>query len=376
MKKGIEDIAIIGGGPAGSYLGYLLAKNGLHPIIFDYSHPREKPCGGGVSAFALEKFSFLHEIPTENTPEAEFESEIRSPEGFSVMIRGDKPSWTISRLLLDKFILDKAIDSGSKLINEKVIDITPKGDIWEIKTDAGIYKAKIIIGADGVNSIVRKKILSPIPTNDIGICYGCFATSNKKETPLFKYFKNKQGYAWCFPRQNNVSIGVGVDSSNSKNVKTLFEEFITSNYPDVDILSKWGAKIPNIKDIDFYKTPCAGKNWILIGDAAGHVDPITGDGITYALWSAELASKAIMNNDPCSFDQLWRNEYGDNLIAGCKMRHTFYNPFLLEFSLWIASKSKIASSILYDVMNSQQYYSDFFKNIFKSILKKIKPHLH
>lgn len=375
MIKFIEDIAIVGGGPSGAYLGYLLAKNGKKPIIFDYSHPREKPCGGGISSFALEKFSFLREMPEEILPEDEYEGELISPDGFSLMAKGDKPSWTLSRLYFDKFILDKAIDNGSKLIKEQVIDIKLKDNLWEIRTKKGTYKAKIIVGADGVSSIIRKKLLGPIPNQDIGICYGCFAKSKKKEVSRIKFLKNRQGYAWCFPRRDHLSIGIGLDHSDAKNIKGLFEDFISSYYPHIEVQSKWGAKIPHVKNPDFYSTPCAGENWILIGDAAGHVDPITGDGITYALWSAELASKAIINNDPSSFDQLWRKEYGENLIAGCKMRNTFYNPNLLEFSLRIASKSKALSNLLYNIVNSQQYYHNLMRKSLKDLLKTIKKKL-
>lgn len=376
MIKFIEDIAIIGGGPSGAHLGYLLAKNGIYPMIFDHSHPREKPCGGGISAFALEKFSLFREIPKELLPEDEYEGEIISPDGISVMVKGEKPSWTLSRLYFDKFILDKAIDNGSKLIAEQVIDVKLKDNIWEIRTKKGTYKAKMIVGADGVDSIIRKKLLGPIPKQNIGVCYGCFAISKNKEIPRVKFLKKGQGYAWCFPRRDHLSIGVGLESSDSKKIKKLFEEFISSYYPNIEVKSRWGAKIPHIKNPDFYSMPCAGENWILIGDAAGHVDPITGDGITYALWSAELASKAIINDDPSSFDQLWRREYGENLIAGCKMRDTFYNPNLLELSLKIATKSKTLSNVLYNIMQSQQYYRKLFRKTIKIFLKTIKDKLY
>ena len=178
MTKMIREIAIVGGGPAGAYLGYLLAKNGKKPILFDHSHPREKPCGGGISVLAIEKFPFLKSIPEEKVPENEIE--LISPDGLSVMTAGNKSSWTLSRLVLDKFILDKAIKQGCKLIDEQVIDVKLKDNIWNIKTKEGFYKAKLVVGADGVNSLVRRRILGPIPKIDTGICYGCFAKSNKR----------------------------------------------------------------------------------------------------------------------------------------------------------------------------------------------------
>lgn len=286
-----------------------------------------------------------------------------SARGISVMTKGEKCSWTLSRKKMDKFMIDKALDAGGRLIEEQVIDVNLKDNIWFIKTKEGEYKARVIIGADGVDSIVRKKILGPIPKQDLGICYGCFATSEKKELSRIKFLNNGQGYAWCFPRHDHLSIGIGLGQMGTKQIKEIFNEHISTYYPDIKIHSTWGSKIPNIKDSHFYDIPCAGENWILIGDAAGHVDSITGEGISYALWSAELASKAILNKDPKSFDTLWREEYGKTLLESCKMRSTFYNPRLLEISMSIALKSKTLSTLLNERITNQLPQQDLLKKI-------------
>jgi geranylgeranyl reductase family protein len=357
-----EDIVIVGGGPSGAYLGYLLAKTGKKPIIFDHSHPREKPCGGGISSFAIGKFPLLNEISLPKAPDNKIE--LISSEGMSIMTKGQNVSWALSRLHFDKFLIDKAIEYGARLIPERVIDITKKNEIWEMRTDKGKYKTKIIVGADGVNSIVRKKIQGPISKDNIGICYGCYAKSNKKESTRIMFLKDKRGYAWCFPRHDHLSIGVGItDSSNSEGIKSILDEFVSTNYPDIKILSKWGGKVPSIKETTFYDMPCSGDNWILIGDAAGHVDSVTGEGITYALWSAELAAEAIIKNNPKLFDKLWREDYGERLISSCKSRDLFYNSFLMDNSIKLANRSKTLSNFLYDTLNNQLPGLVFYKRL-------------
>ena len=79
--------------------------------------------------------------------------------------------------------------------------------------------------------------------------------------------------------------------------------------------------------------PCAGEDWILVGDAAGHVDPITGAGILYALWSGELAAEVIKRKELTAYDKLWREAYGNDLRERCKQRDTFFNPFMIELSI-------------------------------------------
>jgi len=91
-----------------------------------------------------------------------------------------------------------------------------------------------------------------------------------------------------------------------------------------------------VKDPSFFDEPCCGENWLLIGDAAGHVDPLTGEGIPYALWGAELASEAIRRGDILSFDTHWKQAYGKDLINACKMHDLFYNPFFIELVLSIS----------------------------------------
>jgi geranylgeranyl reductase family protein len=369
----INDIIIVGGGPAGAYLGWLLAKQGLQPIILDHSHPREKPCGGGISVLAIDKFPFLKDVPEPKN--IDFNFGLISPGGFSVMTSGKKGSWSLSRLIMDKYILDNAIECGCRFIPEKVIDVNQKDNIWKVKTKNAEFKARILIGADGVNSIVRKKIIGPIPKEHLGLCYGCFAVSNKKEQTYIKYLKNKKGYAWCFPRHDHLSIGVGTSSFNTKEIKSLFNEFKLTYYPDIKILSTWGAIIPNIKNDSFFKIPCSGNNWLLIGDAAGHVDSVTGEGITYALWSAELAAKAIKNKNLKSFDDLWRKQYGKTLSESCKMRDIFYNPWLADTSIKLAAKSETFSLFLYDILTNQIHSNIFLKRIIKDFPQSLKEYI-
>lgn len=123
--------AIIGGGPAGAYCTCCLTENGNYPTIFDPSHPREKPCGGVVTSLAQKKFPFLRQIPIEHS----VKSSIRfiSPSGKQICRRLSSELMVFSRLELDQYLLNMALDNGAELIKEKVLALNRKRSLWQLK---------------------------------------------------------------------------------------------------------------------------------------------------------------------------------------------------------------------------------------------------
>lgn len=357
MKE--EDIVIVGGGPAGAYLAYLLAKDGIEVTIFDDSHPREKPCGGGISPKALEKFPILGHVPYSKRIVTSVI--LISPKNCEITLTKKTSCMNVSRMHLDKYLLDKAIDEGANLIEERVTDAKQKNFKWILKTNKRTLKTKLVIGADGTKSIIRKKVVGDIPHEHLAICRGYFTKRIEEDYNLIKFLGKGRGYIWVFPREDHTSIGIGVDIRDSRNILHQLNEFIKLRYPYISILSQWGALIPQIESTDFYKIPCADKNWIIIGDAAGHVDPVTGEGIFYALWSAKVAYEAITNENPKLFDKLWREEYGKDLIMGVKLSKIFHNPLFLEFSIKMVPRNKTYSQILLDILTGRQQYSTIIR---------------
>jgi geranylgeranyl reductase family protein len=361
MMKQEKTIGIVGGGPAGSYLGYLLAKEGLKPVIFDDSHPREKPCGGGISPLAVKKFPILHDIPVPKAGDNVLK--LISPKGCRLTSSSDAESWCLSRSIMDNYLLGRAVESGCKHVKEHVTSIRCNNSSWDVNTKENRYVFDIIVGADGVNGLVRKHVLAPIPNGDMGVCYGCFAMSDKEEKVVMKFFDDAMGYAWCFPRYDHLSIGVCSQFSDAKRLKKKLHDFLAEYYPHVRIQSFWGGKIPMIHDKNFFDLPCCGDDWILVGDATGHVEPLTGEGIVFALWGAELAAKAICNGDIHSYDTLWKKEFGIDLIESCKSIDLFYNTVVLENIIRFARRSKRFSTIINGIVCNELQQQHLFKEL-------------
>jgi geranylgeranyl reductase len=313
-------VAIVGAGPAGSYCAYKLAENGINPTIFDYSHPREKPCGGLIPANAQDFFPFLKSLPIPHSERSAMT--IIAPSGRRLVI-GFRKGKVIgfSRLKFDQYLLSRAVNEGADLVAEKVIGVARKYGCWKVRTQQQSYAVKSLVGADGVNSMVRRNIVGSLSKRDMGVCYGCFVKGLESEEITIKFLPDKKGYLWIIPRGDDTSIGIGSSEIGCyPELKKEVEAFISKFYPQAEKISKYTALIPNVKDIKTFYKPIAGSNWILIGDAAAQVDPITGSGIIYALLGGELAAEAIAEGNPETFNNLWIETYGQQLLRATKLR--------------------------------------------------------
>lgn len=237
-----------------------------------------------------------------------------------------------SRLKLDQYLLSEAVSKGAHLIRERVVALTKKAGSWEIKTIRQVYTAKVLIGADGVSSLVRRSLVGELSIADKGVCCGYLAKGLEKEDITLRFLVHRKGYMWLVPRDDFASLGIGAAEANrSRGLRRELDVFIKRYYPHAEIVSRWRALIPNIKSVETFRKPLAGSDWILIGDAAGHVSPIIGEGILYALCDGELAARAIAEGSAQRFDRLWRETYGGKLFRDIGVRKWLYTGPGLEF---------------------------------------------
>jgi geranylgeranyl reductase family protein len=324
-------VAIVGAGPAGSYCAYKLAENDSYPSIFDYSHPREKPCGGLTSGVAQEYFPFLKSLPIPHSERSTIT--LISPSGRRLIIRFRKGKIvSFSRLKFDQYLLNMAVNQGADLIEEKVIGLERKYGWWKVRTQKQSYAVETVVGADGVNSMVRRNIIGSLNKRDKGLCFGYFVKGLENEDITIKISRAKKGYSWIIPRGEDTSIGIGsAGICQHHELKKELDAFISEFCPQAEKISEWTALIPNLKDVKTLRTPIAGANWILIGDAAGHVDPITGSGMIYALLDGELAAEVIVGKRLELFNKLWIETYGQTLLRATRLRDWVYKRPVLEF---------------------------------------------
>ena len=352
------EVLIVGAGPAGSFAAEQLARGGVSVALFDGRPANEpKACGGGVTAKALKAWPQLLKAAGRTIDEVE----MYSPSGKKLRLQLDEPFAIYSRTAFDSYLRERARVSGAHIFNERVSMQARSGEEgeWIVRSRGGReWRAPLLVAADGANSAIAKRLAGALPSAEMEVAFGYRAPLPKEDedTPtVIAFLPGWAGYAWAFPRLDHISFGIATsqDAFDHKALDHLLWDFMVGYYrkrADASAqlwvrkerdragdelikeklqptIERYAARIPGLAAETLQTRRAAGKGWALLGDAAGFADPVTGEGIYYALRSAELFAKAYLMGQPCDYENLWRNDFGRELKRAAEMRRRFYGHF-------------------------------------------------
>jgi len=365
------DVAVVGAGPAGSWTAYCLARRGARVLLIDPSHPREKPCGGGVTGRALALVAPAlsgFDLPTRVIRRARF---IDSGRHTSAAVALDVPAVEFppdlvvaSRSDFDGALLAAAREAGAEFLAARVSDVIGAGGGFEIHTAAGARSARYLVGADGANSLTRRRMAAPFSREELSVATGWFAHGPVNDEIVIELIADPPGYIWSFPRPTHLAIGICAELSAGVTAFALRErvrEWIraTGLAPGAR-LQPYSWPIPSLTEDDFLDLTVGGApGWFLVGDAAGLVDPITREGIYFALASAERAADAIASGRPymCEmYEDRVREELGVELARAAHLKARFFTPSFTALTIDAIARSEPIRRVMADLIAGRQRY--------------------
>jgi geranylgeranyl reductase family protein len=416
------EVAIVGAGPAGCFAAECLASAGVRVALFDGRPPGEpKACGGGVTSKALKAWPHLLEAVGRTIDELD----MYSPSGKHLHLKLAEPFAVYSRIAFDSFLRERARDAGAKVIAEKVsgrgfrrvaeegvekVATAPGAELdrWILRTHRGEeFACRFLVAADGANSAIAKQLAGPLPPAEMEVAFGYRAPlPSSHGATIVAFLPGWVGYAWAFPRVDHVSFGIATtqDAFDHEALDELLWDFMVSYYESYEIRNdskriknkpirlwrrhestlrdqlkqsaeRYAARIPGLAPRTWETRRAAGDGWALLGDAAGFADPVTGEGIYYALRSAELFAESYLKGTPEAYEKLWRADFGGELKRASEMRRRFYGNFwgapftdrMIEF----ARGHRGIRKVLGQLVAGDQGYVDLKRKLARSALKPL-----
>lgn len=383
-----RDVIVVGAGPAGATAAATLAQKGYDVLLLDrYQFPRDKTCGDAVPAGAIELLWRLG--MREKIEKAVERGELYpldgmllvSPRGHELHAKFQRgkegsESYVAPRIYFDALIQEHAVASGAEFCQGQAkVPIVENGKVVGIRAQANgrthDLRARLVIGADGVTSVVARHLR---PKNEKhkdehrAVALRAYIEDIEelpKEVEFYLYKDILPGYAWIFPiGKNKANIGLGMRLDHFRKRKYNLEQML-QDFLERPEIKKRLLRGGQLRDVATWQLNFGSqKNMryvfdgaLLVGDAAGFINPLTGGGIHNALVSAELAAQvadeALQANDLSRskmrvYEQLCHEHMWESMRNSYWMQRTFMRfPIVVDFLVkQMKENSQLAKTFL------------------------------
>jgi geranylgeranyl reductase family protein len=380
------DAIVVGMGPAGATAAYELSRAGVSVLGLDkQAHPRYKVCGGGLS------------VRIDRILDADFKSVVEHTiHGVQFSYAGQDPcfissgspiAYMVMRDRFDHLLVEKARQAGTEIHEgEQARDVIPFDEGVEVVTDRGRYRARVLIGADGANSLVAQRLFPhrrtkgrPSLESEIGIGQAPVYPGEGKV--LIDLGATERGYAWIFPKSQRLSIGVAEFRGLTTSPRGVFQRFIREEKG----LAPFSVPSPSGHPLPLYSAArpsshprLVSHRALLVGDAGHLVDPLFGEGIYYAVRSGQMAATSVLDmfHDHRRTLQEYERAVGREIleefrIASRVARILYTFPRLCHR---LIHRYQEVIGLYYDVLQGRETYQGFFtkaKGVVKRSLREL-----
>lgn len=380
----LKTIAIIGGGPAGAMTAERLSRafaadphgEGVRRVVvFEERFGWEKPCGGGLSHKALRRYPFLLESEAFGKPVQNME--VWAPGEAVVRLRLREPLAIYSRRELNHFLLQRSAKAGAEVIKDRIVGFTRLGEQWEIVGREKRYLADYLVLAAGARSRLRKHLVEDFKPCDFMLTFGYYVPG-REDVLRIEFFEDFEGYAWSFPRQGHLSVGIcgkvgqATMADLQQNLATFMKrwQYSSSSAPVFSHL------LPSLVVDSWGDLRLAGPGWALVGDVGGLADPVTGEGIYFALRSGDLLAEELLAGNPEKYPQRVWKEFGSKLMLGARMCPSFYRGDFLGDGvttrmIQFAARSKTFRGLFQGLIEGTQTYQGLPARLLRSLPRSL-----
>jgi geranylgeranyl reductase family protein len=304
----VRTVAVLGGGPAGAMAARRLAEGGIRAVLFDEKMAWEKPCGGGVTYKAYQRYPFLLEGCRHRSISRTC---LHSEEAGAARLTLDKPMLIFSRRELNQLLLDRAAAAGAELRRERVLGLDRAGEGWRVRTMQGVFAAEFAIVAMGARNPLRD-VGTAFTAGDSMTALGYYVPREQGHVDI-EFFPEYEGYIWIFPRVDHLSVGICGKSESGAAMRARLEAYMAQRHMDRSGAKFYAHMLPSLDAGSWRENRLAGGGWLAAGDSAGLVDPVTGEGIYFAMRSGEMAAECVVNGTTDGYAAAVNEEFGRDL---------------------------------------------------------------
>jgi geranylgeranyl reductase family protein len=332
----MHDVIIVGAGIGGATAAYFVRQAGLRVLVIEKKKlPRYKPCGGGVPRAALELFPFSF-APVIECEVNSVRYSWRGQHEFSMAVPAHAVAM-VMRERLDYYVLQQA--QVDVVEGEQVVTIEEDRAGIRVQAKSGHeWRGRYLIGADGANSVVARAhglrrnrvwgaaLQAEVPRR------GRLVDEFDREA-LFELGAVQAGYLWVFPKTAHLSVGIGTFRGPQRELRELFRTDMAQRGISVDGVPIRAHALPIYQRHELLHT----RRSLLVGDAAGLVDPLLGEGVRHAIRSGWLAARAVLNDDLSGYSDAIHGQIGSHLLLGRVWAWAFYRYPWTSYRLGVRS---------------------------------------